>query len=92
LVPFSAPGRIEVLLKEAGLTPSGSGTVDCPFIFSNLNMAVRAIMSSGAAVAAIQRVGTEAVQRAIADSLLAFQTSQGGYYQQNKLRFAIAST
>jgi ubiquinone/menaquinone biosynthesis C-methylase UbiE len=91
VLPFSAPSRIEALLEEARLTPLAKGVLECPFAFPDLETAVRAIMSSGAAVAAVRQVGATAVQQAIAESLAAFRTSEGGYRQYNLLRYAIAS-
>jgi SAM-dependent methyltransferase len=91
--PFalSTPGRVETLLRQAGLEPLTSGEVDCPFAFANLETAVRGSMASGPAAAAIRQAGAEAVQRAIAESLAPFQTSAGSYYQRNRFRYVIAS-
>jgi len=91
--PFalSAPGRVEALLQQAGLTPLSSGEVDCPFEFPNLETAVRGHMSSGPAAVAIRQAGVEAVQQAIAESLAPFRTSEGGYRQHNRFRYVIAA-
>jgi hypothetical protein len=67
-----------------------TGDVDCPFEFSDLATAVRAIMSSGPAVAASQQVGDKAVEQAIAESLRGFGLSNGGYRLHNKLYYVIA--
>jgi len=91
--PFalSAPGRVEALLQQAGLTPLSSGEVDCPFEFPNLETAVRGHMSAGPATVAIRQAGVEAVQQAIAESLAPFRTSEGGYRQHNRFRYVIAA-
>jgi hypothetical protein len=39
----------------------------------------------------MRQAGAEAVQRAIADALAPFRTSEGGYRQRNRLRYVIAS-
>jgi hypothetical protein len=90
--PFalSAPGRVEALLQQAGLTPLSSGEVDLPFEFPDLETAVRGSMSTGPAAIAIRQAGAEAVQRAIAESLAPFRTSEGGYRQRNTFRYVIA--
>jgi SAM-dependent methyltransferase len=91
--PFalSAPGRVEGLLKEAGLAPLSSGEVDCVFSFPDLETAVRAHMSAGPAAMAARQAGVEAVRQAIAESLAAFRTSDGGYRQRNRFRYVIAA-
>lgn len=90
--PFalSAPGRVEGLLQQAGLTPLTSGEVDCPFEFPDLEMAVRGHMSSGPAAAAIRQASAEAVQRAIAESLAPFRLNGRGYRQRTRFRYVIA--
>jgi SAM-dependent methyltransferase len=91
--PFAlgAPGHIEALLQQAGLAPLSSGEVACPLEFLNLETAVRGHMSSGQAAAAIRQVGAEPVQRAIAESLAQFRTSEGGYRLCCRYRYVIAA-
>jgi SAM-dependent methyltransferase len=91
--PFalSAPGRVEALLEQAGLTPLSSGEVDCPFEFPDLATAIRGTMSPGPAAAAIRQADAGAVQRAIAESLAPFRTSAGAYRQRNRFRYVIAT-
>jgi len=91
--PFalSAPGRVEGLLQQAGLEPLSSGEVDCSFEFPDLETAVRGNMSAGPTAVAIRQAGAEAVQRAIAESLAPFRTSEGGYRQRNRFRYVIAA-
>lgn len=91
--PFalSAPGRVEALLEQAGLTTLTNGEVECPFEFPDLETAVRAHMSSGPAALAIRQAGAEAVQEAIAGSLAAFRMNGTGYLQRNKFRYVIAA-
>lgn len=90
--PFalSAPGRVEGLLQQAGLTPLTSGEVDCPFEFPDRETGVRGHMSAGPQVAAVQRVGDKAVRQAIADSLAPFRLNGRGYRQRNRFRYVIA--
>lgn len=91
--PFalSAPGRVEALLAQAALQPLSSGEVDCPFEYPDLETAVRGNMSAGPATAAIQQVGGETLQRALAKALTPFRTSAGRYRLQNRFRYVIAS-
>jgi SAM-dependent methyltransferase len=90
-VPISAPGRGEMLLEQAGLTPLARGEVECIFEYPDLDTAVRAIMSAGPTVAVAEQVGDEVVQKAIAKSFSSFRTSSGGYRQRNKLYYLIAA-
>jgi SAM-dependent methyltransferase len=91
-VPLSAPGRMEALLREAGLEPLTGGEAGCPIEFPDAETAVRALMSAGAAVAVVQRVGAEPVRRAIVEALAPFRRGEGGYHLQNRLRYVIATT
>ena len=54
--PFalSAPGALEALVAEAGLTPRESAEADCPFIYPDLEDALRGLLSAGPAALAIQ--------------------------------------
>ncbi len=90
--PFalSAPGRIEGLLQQAGLTPLTSGEVECPFEFPDLETGVRGHLSSGPGAAAIRQAGVEAVHQAIAESLASFRLNGRGYCQRNRFRYVIA--
>jgi hypothetical protein len=90
-VPLSAPGRVETLLAEAGLTPWAAGDVECHFEFEELETALGGLMSAGVAVAVVQRVGAEPVRRVITESLAAFRTDAGRYHLQNRFRYVVAS-
>lgn len=90
-VPLSTPGRVEALFEQAGLAPRGVGEQDCLFDFPDLETAVRGLMSAGATVAIVQRVGAEPVERAIAESLSAFRTANGGVRQRNRYRYVVGS-
>lgn len=91
--PFALgePGRVEALLARAGLTPLSSGEAACPFIFPDLETAVRALTSAGVMVAAGERAGDEAVRRAVAGALAPFRAAAGGYRLCNTLRYVVAA-
>jgi SAM-dependent methyltransferase len=88
--PLSAPGRLDDLLREAGMTPLAGGEVDVPAEFPDLDTAQRALLSSGAAVGIIQRVGAEPVERTLADALARFRTDRGWYVLRNRFRYVVA--
>jgi SAM-dependent methyltransferase len=85
-----APGRIETLLAQAGLTLLSSGEMDCFFEFPDQATALRELMAAGIAVAAARQVGAKAVRQAIAESLLRFRTNEGRYCQRNQFHYFIA--
>ena len=91
LLDLATPGYLETILAQAGFTPLTNGEVNCRFVFPDLATAVRGCMSAAPAVAATRRSGAEPVRRAIADSLTQFRSSSGGYCQDNRLRWVIAS-
>lgn len=77
-------------MEEAGLTPVGSGEVDCPFKYPDTETAWRAISSVGPVVMAIRMAGEEQVRQAVLDSLASYRTN-GDYRQENKFRYVIAA-
>jgi hypothetical protein len=90
-IPLSATGRIEALMREAALAPVTVGEADCPFTFPDLGTAVRGLMSAGAAVAVVQRVGVEPAEQALVEALGPFRTDTGAYHLKNRFRYVIAS-
>ncbi len=91
-LPPSAPGRVEAMLEQAGISPLASGEEECLLDFPDLETAVRGLTSAGVMVATAKRVGDDAVRKAVADSLAPFQTSAGRYRQRNRFRYVIAAT
>jgi SAM-dependent methyltransferase len=89
--PLSTPGRVEGLLQQAGLFPMAGGEVECAFEFPDIETAVRGLMSAAPMVAAARRIGDEAVERTVADSLARFRTAEGGYRQRNRFRYVVAT-
>ena len=91
--PFalSEPGLIEDMMARAGLQPLTSSEVDCPFSYSNLEAAWRALASSGPVVRAVRHAGEEKVKAAVLESLAPFRNAQGAVRQANKFRYVIAS-
>jgi SAM-dependent methyltransferase len=90
-IPLSVSGRIEALMAEAGLMPIGGGEVDATFRFTNLESALGGLLSAGAAVAIIQRVGDEPVRQTLTEALARFRTDDGGYVLANTFRYVIAA-
>lgn len=91
--PFalSAPGKLEVVLTQAGLHPVNRGLVQCPFVYPDAEVAWRGLSGAGPYVAAIRHCGEEAVKRATLASLAPFATPDGGFRQNNTFRYVIGS-
>jgi len=87
--PFalSAPGKLEALAREAGLTPIGAHDVSCPWIFPDLPTALRGLMSTGRAIAAIRRSGESAVLDAVTASIAPFRAADGHYRLETTFRY-----
>jgi hypothetical protein len=83
---------MESLMAQARLTPQTRGSVDCLFEFSDLEQALRGLLSAGMMVAAAQAVGDAAVRRAVTTSLGPFRTHQGIYRQRNRFCYLIATS
>jgi len=82
--PFAlaAPGKLEELLAQAGLTATGSGEVQQRFSFPDLEVAIRAQMASGPARLAIEHAGADATAAAITGAY-------AGNRQANVFRYVV---
>src|SRR5579884_2744505 len=91
--PFSlsAPGKLESLMEEAGLTVCAKGDVSCPYEYPDEEMAWKTISSAGPIVIAIRAAGEETIKQAVINSLAPFKRPEGGYRQENLMHYAIAT-
>jgi SAM-dependent methyltransferase len=89
--PFAlaAPGKLEELLGAAGLTAAGSGEVEQHFSFPDLDVAVRAQLTSGPARLAIEHAGAGATAAAITGAYDGNRQPDGTYAQRNVFRYVI---
>jgi len=89
--PFalSEDGALEALARQAGLTPIEVNDTDCPWVYKDLDMALRGLLSAGPAVKAMQTSGESRVRDAVATALEPFKTASGGYRLENKFRYLI---
>jgi SAM-dependent methyltransferase len=90
--PFalSVPGRLEELAEAAGLVPERADNVPTPFIYPDLNTAVRAQLSTGPARMAIEHAGEPSVREALAAAFTDSRQPDGSYRQDNVFRYLIA--
>lgn len=89
--PFalSEPGALERLAQSAGLTPGKHIAVNCLWQFSNLDTALRGLLSAGPAVKAMRHTSEAQVRRAVAEAIAPFRTSRGAYQLENTFRYLI---
>lgn len=70
--PFalSTPGKLEELAEAAGLTPQRADEVPTPYVYPDLDTAVRAQLAAGPSRKAIEHAGLLATVEAIRDAFL----------------------
>ena len=96
--PPGAPGpfalsdksKLRTLVSEAGLTPITVVDVECPWIYPNLDIALRAMLSAGPAERAIRNSGMDRARDAVANSITPYLKPSGEYHLNNKFRYLIA--
>ena len=96
--PPGAPGpfalsdeiKLKALATEAGLTPLDVVDVQCPWIYPDLETALRGMLSAGPVERAIRNSGFERVRDAVASAISPYRNSSGGYHMNNLFRYLIA--
>lgn len=91
--PFalSAPGALEQLAAAAGLTPRAADEVTCPWSYPDADTALRALLSAGPAVKAIQTSGEPAVRAAIESAITPFRAENGTYTIGSAFRYLMTT-
>jgi SAM-dependent methyltransferase len=96
--PPGAPGpfalsdeaKLKAFATEAGLIPAAVVDVACPWIYPNLDTALKGMLSAGPAERAIRSSSLEKARDAIAAAITPFRTASGGYRLNNVFRYLIA--
>jgi SAM-dependent methyltransferase len=90
--PFAlaAPGALETLVESAGLTAERAFEIETPFVYADLDTAVRAGLSSGPARGAINHAGVDAVREALRDAQRRFVQPDGTVRIENVMRVVVA--
>jgi SAM-dependent methyltransferase len=78
-------------VARAGLTPTQVADVDCPWIYPDLETALRGQLSAGPMVLAIRTSGEDKVRETLERAIEPFRTASGGYRIENKFRYVIAT-
>ena len=87
---LTSPEVLRAAAREAGLTPRDIGEVDMPFVYADLETALRGILSAGPAACAINFSGEDRVRAALVQALAPFRLSSGRYRLENRCRYLIA--
>ena len=96
--PPGAPGpfalsdesELKALAAEADLMPIAVVDVACPWIYPDLDTAVRGMLSAGPAERAIRNSSMERTRDAVASSIAPYRKPSGEYHLNNKFRYLIA--
>ena len=90
--PFAlaAPGALEALVESAGLSAEHAIDVPTPYIYPDLETAVRGHLSSGPARMAITKAGREATAQALTDALTPVVGTDGSVRLDNIFKVVIA--
>jgi SAM-dependent methyltransferase len=87
---LSDPETLLRCVRQAGLSPRNLVEVDMPFVYPDLETALRGMLSSGPAVRAIEVAGENAVRDAVGRSLVPFRLCSGAYRLENRFCCLIA--
>lgn len=87
---LARPDALETLAAESGLRPEQVTEVAVTFGYRNLDVAIRAHLSSGPAQRAIAYVGRQATAEAIAAALARSHRTDGSYRMDNVFRYLVA--
>jgi SAM-dependent methyltransferase len=90
--PFalSDEAKLKALAAEAGLTPVTVVDVPCPWIYPDLNTALKGMLSAGPAERAIRSSNLEKARDAVAGAIAPYRTPSGGYHMNNIFRYLIS--
>lgn len=91
--PFalSAPGKLEELVTEAGMTLLAVGEVDCPFTFADMDAYWRGCISAGPVQAALQVVDGEELRRRLEAVAAPYQRADGSVRFEVAFRYVTAA-
>jgi SAM-dependent methyltransferase len=96
--PPGAPGpfalsnetTLRAFAADAGLTPLTLVDVACPWIYPNLEAALKGTLSAGPAERAIRASSMQQASDAIADAIAPYRTTSGSYHLNNVFRYLVA--
>jgi hypothetical protein len=91
--PFALSDDRELreLARGAGLTPDAIVDVSVPFVYPDVDSALRGIMAAGPAAGAIRAAGEGRVRDLVATALKPYCLPSGGVRMENRFRYLIAT-
>lgn len=96
--PPGAPGpfalsdetKLRAFAQEADLTPLDIVDVSCPWLYPDLDTALRGMLSAGPAERAMRSSSVERARDAVAATLSPYRTGSGRYRLDNVFRYLVA--
>jgi SAM-dependent methyltransferase len=88
--PLAAPGVLEGMAAEAGLTPERAFDAEWAFEYASEDELARGMLSAASGVAAARAAGEEAARAAVLDALAPFRTADGAYRLPNEYHYLLA--
>jgi SAM-dependent methyltransferase len=82
---------LRAFASEGGLTPIDVVDVDMPFIYADVESALRGVLSAGPAARAIHAAGEGRVRDLVAAALAPYRLSSGGVRLENRFRYLVAA-
>lgn len=95
--PPGAPGpfalsdesKLKALAAEAGLTPGAIVDVPCPWVYTDIETALRGMLSAGPAERAIRASSFERAREAVAVAIESYRTETGSHRLNNAFRYLV---
>jgi SAM-dependent methyltransferase len=86
---ISGPESLEAIASGAGLIPIDGAEVEMPFLYPDLETALRGVLSAGPAARAIALAGEKRVRAAVEAALAPYRLHAGGYRLENRFRYVV---
>ncbi|MET0819305.1 MAG: class I SAM-dependent methyltransferase, partial [Solirubrobacteraceae bacterium] len=88
--PYWRFDMLEQVAREAGLTPLESFYSSWAYEFADEESMLRAMLSAGSAVAAVEHAGRDIVVEAILGALASYREADGSYRMPNEWHYLVA--
>jgi SAM-dependent methyltransferase len=91
--PFALSDQraLRAFASEVGLTPLDVVDVNVPFVYADMDSAIRGVLSAGPAARAIHAAGEGRVRDLVATALAPYRLSSGGVRLENRFRYLVAA-
>lgn len=87
---LSDPERLRALAAAAGLQPGDLIAMDCPWVYADLETALRGLKSAGVVAKALETNSEEAIDAAFSEALRPFRQPDGGYRVGARFQYLMA--